>query len=124
MLKSACRKGEPIHIKFISIERIGFSNVSPHLTHSYYLALFISHSDIEDKGTSGETFLAAVEYLEREQPAVALFENVDNAPWTKMQEYIQGRLNLSERNSIKNITEIKKGQAGELYLLRFLEIPC
>ena len=70
-------------------------------------------ADIEDKGTSGETFLAAVEYLEQEQPAVALFENVDKAPWEKMQEYIQGRLKLSERNSIKNITEIKKDQAGE-----------
>jgi hypothetical protein len=70
-------------------------------------------TDIEDKGTSGETFLAAVEYLEQEQPSVALFENVDNAPWDKMQEYIRGRLNLSERNSIKNITEIKKGQASE-----------
>jgi len=67
--------------------------------------------DIEDKGTSGETFLAAVEYLEQEQPAVALFENVDKAPWEKMREYIQGRLKLSERNSIKNITEIKKEQA-------------
>ena len=70
-------------------------------------------TDIEDKGTSGETFLAAVEYLEQEQPAVALFENVDKAPWAKMQEYIWGRLNLSERNSIKNITEIKQAQAGE-----------
>jgi hypothetical protein len=65
--------------------------------------------DIEDKGTSGQTFLAAVEYLEQEQPSVALFENVDNAPWDKMQEYIRGRLHLSERNSIKNITDIKKG---------------
>ena len=70
-------------------------------------------TDIEDKGTSGETFLAAVEYLEQEQPAVAIFENVDKAPWDKMQEYIQGRLHLSMRNDIKNITEIKKGQAGE-----------
>lgn len=70
-------------------------------------------TDIEDKGTSGETFLAAVEYLEQEQPSVAIFENVDNAPWDKMQEYIRGRLHLSERNSIKNITEIKKGQASE-----------
>ena len=70
-------------------------------------------ADIEDKGTSGETFLAAVEYLEQEQPAVALFENVDKAPWEKMQEYIRGRLNLKERNSIKNITEIKKENAGE-----------
>lgn len=73
--------------------------------------------DIEDKGTSGETFLAAIEYLEQEQPAVAIFENVLNAPWDKMQEYIRGRLNLKDRNSIKNITEIKKGQAGEYWLI-------
>ena len=70
-------------------------------------------TDIEDKGTSGETFLAAVEYLEQEQPSVAIFENVDNAPWDKMQEYIRGRLNLSERNSIKNITQISKEKASE-----------
>ncbi|KAL7543053.1 hypothetical protein ACHAXR_012745 [Thalassiosira sp. AJA248-18] len=76
--------------------------------------------DIEDKGTSGETFLAAVEYLEQEQPAVALFENVDKAPWEKMQEYIQGRLKLSDRNSIKNITEIKKDQADADNKLKFM----
>ena len=64
--------------------------------------------DIEDKGTSGETFLAAIEYLEQEQPSVAIFENVVNAPWDKMQEYIRGRLQLSERNTIKNIGGIKK----------------
>ena len=66
-------------------------------------------TDIEDKGTSGETFLAACEYLEQEQPPVAIFENVDKAPWEKMQEYIKGRLNLKERNSVKNITAINKG---------------
>ena len=54
-----------------------------------------------------------MEYLEQEQPSVALFENVDNAPWDKMQEYIRGRLNLSERNSIKNITQISKEKASE-----------
>ena len=42
-------------------------------------------TDIEDKGTSGETFLAAVEYLEQEKPDIAIFENVDKAPWEKMQ---------------------------------------
>ena len=42
--------------------------------------------DIEDKGTSGETFLAAVEFLDQKQPPVAIFENVDGAPWGKMQE--------------------------------------
>jgi hypothetical protein len=41
--------------------------------------------DIEDKGTSGETFLAAVEFLELYAPPMAIFENVINAPWEKMQ---------------------------------------
>ena len=68
-----------------------------------------NRKDIEDKGTSGETFLAAVEFLEQEQPPVAIFENVDGAPWDKMQEYIKGRIFLGDRNSIKNITGLKKG---------------
>jgi hypothetical protein len=37
--------------------------------------------DIEDKGCSGETFLAAVEILFQEKPHVAIFENVQAAPW-------------------------------------------
>jgi hypothetical protein len=64
--------------------------------------------DIEDKGTSGETFLAAVEFLEVKKPAVAIFENVINAPWNKMQEYITGRLDLGNRNDKKGITDCKK----------------
>jgi hypothetical protein len=63
--------------------------------------------DIEDKGTSGETFLAAVEFLQVKQPTVAIFENVMNAPWSKMQEYITGRLELCNRNSTKGITNGK-----------------
>jgi len=51
--------------------------------------------DIEDKGTSGETFLAAVEVLFQQKPQWALFENVEKAPWEKMKEYITGRINLS-----------------------------
>ena len=64
--------------------------------------------DIEDKGTSGETFLAAVEFLEVKQPPVAIFENVDGAPWAKMQEYIRGRIDLSQRNDTKAIKDSKK----------------
>lgn len=56
--------------------------------------------DIEDKGTSGETFLAAVEFLDQQQPTFAIFENVDKAPWNNMQEYIQGRISLRNRNSL------------------------
>lgn len=37
--------------------------------------------DIEDKGCSGETFLAAVELLFKEKPKTAIFENVTKAPW-------------------------------------------
>ena len=68
--------------------------------------------DIEDKGTSGETFLAAVEFLEQKQPRVAIFENVDGAPWSKMQEYITGRVYLPDRNETKAIKDASK-KAGE-----------
>jgi len=68
--------------------------------------------DIEDKGTSGETFLAAVEFLDQMQPPVAIFENVDGAPWTKMQEYITGRVKLSGRNDTKAIKDASK-KAGK-----------
>jgi len=65
--------------------------------------------DIEDKGQSGQTFLAAVEFLDLYQPPFAIFENVDGAPWwDKMQEYIQGRIDLSRRNENKAITVDKK----------------
>ena len=40
--------------------------------------------DIEDKGCSGETFLAACEFLFKEQPRYAIFENVIGAPWAKV----------------------------------------
>lgn len=46
--------------------------------------------DIEDRGQSGETFLAAVEFLEKFGPEMAIFENVQGAPWGKMIEYISG----------------------------------
>ena len=68
--------------------------------------------DIEDKGTSGETFLAAVELLEQKQPSCAIFENVDGAPWSKMQEYITGRLDLSKRDDTKAIKDASK-KAGK-----------
>ncbi len=68
--------------------------------------------DIEDKGTSGETFLAAVEFLDKFKPPMAIFENVDGAPWAKMQEYITGRIELAERNNTKAIKDAKK-KAGK-----------
>jgi hypothetical protein len=67
--------------------------------------------DIEDRGCSGETFLAAVEILFKEKPSLTIFENVINAPWMKMADYITGRVKL---NSIDKRTRIKdekdKGQ--------------
>jgi hypothetical protein len=75
--------------------------------------------DIEDRGTSGETFLAAVEFLEQKQPSQALFENVDGAPWDKMQEYIRGRIFLPHRNETKAIKDSKK-KAGEYHEQSYL----
>jgi hypothetical protein len=37
--------------------------------------------DIEDKGCSGETFLAAIEHMLDKKPPFCIFENVLNAPW-------------------------------------------
>ena len=79
--------------------------------------------DIEDKGTSGETFLAATEFLEEKQPRVAIFENVDGAPWGKMQEYIQGRIFLRDRNDTKAIKDAKK-KAGEFYACASFRFAC
>jgi len=79
--------------------------------------------DIEDKGTSGETFLAAVEFLEQEQPRVAIFENVDGAPWPKMQEYICGRIFLGSRNDTKAIKDANKKAGEHLLLLCVQPLP-
>jgi site-specific DNA-cytosine methylase len=64
--------------------------------------------DIEDKGQSGQTFMAAVEFLDLYKPPFAIFENVDGAPWTKMQMYIEGRIDLASRNDFKGITVTDK----------------
>jgi hypothetical protein len=72
--------------------------------------------DIEDKGTSGQTFLAAVEFLEKFEPEFFIFENVDGAPWDKMQEYISGRIQLSRRDDTTAITS-SKTQAGTFFVV-------
>ncbi len=69
------------HFCILTLESI-LSSQCNFIVNSHEFILII---DIEDKGTSGETFLAAVEYLEQEKPDVAIFENVDKAPWEKMQ---------------------------------------
>jgi len=69
--------------------------------------------DIEDKGCSGETFLAATEVLFQEKPAYAIFENVIGAPWAKMQEYITGRVKLSDCDTNKAIKDIASKDKGK-----------
>ena len=76
--------------------------------------------DIEDKGQSGQTFIAAVEYLEKELPKFAIFENVQNAPWNKMAEYITGRVDLSKRNDAKDIVAKDKGKPDADNKLKFI----
>jgi site-specific DNA-cytosine methylase len=51
--------------------------------------------DIEDMGTSGETFIAAVDFLFAQQHDLMLLENVCGAPWEKMASYITGRVQLA-----------------------------
>ena len=43
--------------------------------------------DIEDMGTSGETFIATIDYLFASGQDVLLLENVCTAPWGKMAAY-------------------------------------
>jgi hypothetical protein len=54
--------------------------------------------DLEEKGQSGHTFFGAVEFLMKFKPRFAVFENVNGAPWDKMQEYITGLVVLSSIN--------------------------
>ena len=67
--------------------------------------------DIEDRGCSGETFLAAVDLLMDRTPPYAVFENVIGAPWEKMAEYITGRLRLSSCDDKKAVKENKDKNA-------------
>jgi site-specific DNA-cytosine methylase len=49
---------------------------------------------LENKGKSGETFCAVINFLYQRKPKFAIFENVLGAPWLQMQHYIEGRLPL------------------------------
>mmetsp|Transcript_36589 Transcript_36589/g.88683 ORF Transcript_36589/g.88683 Transcript_36589/m.88683 type:complete len:2159 (+) Transcript_36589:2-6478(+) len=72
--------------------------------------------DIEDKGCSGETFLAAVEHIFDKLPPFCVLENVVNAPWAKMSEYIEGKIKLSSCDEKKAITGAKKNEKLEFVL--------
>jgi site-specific DNA-cytosine methylase len=56
-----------------------------------------SRLSLEDKCNSAETFHSAVEILFKEKPAMSIFENVMNAPWEKMSDYITGRVRFERR---------------------------
>ncbi|KAG7339316.1 SNF2 family helicase [Nitzschia inconspicua] len=75
--------------------------------------------DIEDKGCSGETFLAAVEFLLKEQPDFAIFENVIGAPWEKMQEYVSGRVALKTVNQKKKAIQATRKEDEQTKELTF-----
>ena len=85
MLKSKDRKGKLTTDSFYCLPIfLDSSLLNKSIRLNNMFLLFVSYIDIEDKGTSGETFLAAVEYLDEKQPATAIFENVKNAPWDKV----------------------------------------
>ena len=63
--------------------------------------------DIEDMGTSGETFVACIDLLFALQHDLLLLENVQGAPWKKMASYITGRVGLKE--AMANFASAQKG---------------
>ena len=74
--------------------------------------------DIEDKGCSGETFLAAIEHIFKEKPLFCILENVQSAPWDKMAEYIEGKVKLSSCDEEKAISGIKKEDSQTLEFIK------
>ena len=56
----------------------------------------------QDGGTSGETFLATVDYLFAAEHDLLLLENVITAPWAKMAGFITGRARLVDVFSSTN----------------------
>jgi site-specific DNA-cytosine methylase len=49
---------------------------------------------LEAKGVSGETFFAACEFIRTQCQRFCIFENVEKAPWTQMEQYLTGVLPL------------------------------
>ena len=68
--------------------------------------------DIEDMGTSGETFVATIDYLFASAHDICLLENVTSAPWAKMQGYITGRVLL--RDVFSKIQSSAKSQGEKV----------
>ena len=58
-------------------------------------------SGLEDEGQSGTTFRAIVNNMYKDGndgPKLVILENVESAPWDKMEEYINGRAKLAMIN--------------------------
>ena len=80
----------------------------------------------QDGGTSGETFLATVDYLFAAEHDLLLLENVITAPWAKMAGFITGRARLvdvfssiqssAKSQGAKKVDSTKAGIIGETLL--------
>lgn len=66
--------------------------------------------DLEDKGKSGNTFYAAADYIWKHKPTFTIFENVLNAPWDKMAEFITGRVVVGTVGKGKEGGAVKGGK--------------
>ena len=70
-------------------------------------------SGLEDEGQSGTTFRAIVNNMYKDGndgPKLVILENVESAPWDKMEEYINGRVKLATINEkLKGSGKCKAG---------------
>ena len=70
-------------------------------------------SGLEDEGQSGTTFRAIVNNMFKDGndgPKLVILENVESAPWDKMEEYINGRVKLATINEkLKGSGKCKAG---------------
>jgi site-specific DNA-cytosine methylase len=62
---------------------------------------FGSASKDLDTAGSGDTFVDAVQVILQEQPQACILDNIREAPWQKMADYICGRIKLSDCDSKK-----------------------
>jgi site-specific DNA-cytosine methylase len=57
--------------------------------------------DVYDSESSSEIFFDVVKVILQEKPQICILENVTEAPWQKMADYICGRIKLSDCDSQK-----------------------
>ena len=75
-------------------------------------------SGLEDEGQSGTTFRAIVNNMYKDGndgPKLVILENVESAPWDKMEEYINGRVKLATINEkLKGSGKCKAGDDDDV----------